>query len=358
MAAANEEPIGLGIIGLGRWARVLANAIGRSPRLRLAGATSRSEEKRSAFCTEFACPAFPDVDSLLRAPDVEAVLVTVPNDQHATVVEQVAASGKAVYVEKPIANTLEDALRIVEASRRHGVVLSVGHSARLLAGVRAIHDAIARGDLGPVVLMEANFSNDRALELNPSKWRFYRASTPGGPLSQLAIHHFDTLEALGGRIEEVTAMGARLQTQAEVDDVAVTLARFADGKLAYTGSAWASPGVYRLTVVGTEALMHYQLDFQWWDRADALHDHSELYLQGRRQGYGERIALPVPAGDMFREEIEDFALAARDGRRPLLTGEAAVRSLAVVHAAIEAEESGRSVRVADVLARAAKAVEA
>jgi len=70
-----------------------------------------------------------------------------------------------VYTEKPIANTLEDGLKIAALEKKYGVSVTVGHSARLMAGIRIIRAMIDKGELGRVAFMEANFSNERALEL-------------------------------------------------------------------------------------------------------------------------------------------------------------------------------------------------
>ena len=61
------------------------------------------------------------------------------------------------------------------------------------------------GSLGKLAFIEANFSNERALELTPDTWRWYRDRAPGGPLSQLAIHMFDILHYLGGDVEGVSS---------------------------------------------------------------------------------------------------------------------------------------------------------
>ena len=71
-----------------------------------------------------------------------------------------------------------------------------------MAGIRIIKEAIDAGELGRVAFIEANFSNERALELTPQTWRWYKDRAPGGPLSQLAIHQFDVLHYLGGEIVE------------------------------------------------------------------------------------------------------------------------------------------------------------
>ena len=79
-----------------------------------------------------------------------------------------------------------------------------------MAGLREIRKRIDAGELGRVAFIEANFSNERALELTPSTWRWYRDKAPGGPLSQLAIHQFDTLHYLGGEIAEVSSTASKL----------------------------------------------------------------------------------------------------------------------------------------------------
>lgn len=229
----SANPVKLGIVGLGRWAKVLTRAAAKSNRLKIVAGYSRSEEKRQAYANAFGIAAAPDLDTLLADQRRSGVILTVPNEQHLPVAEDAAKAGKHVYTEKPIANTLEDGLRIEALERQHGVCVTVGHSARLLKGTRMIRDAIDSGELGRVSFMEANFSNERALELTPDAWRWYRDKTPGGPLSQLAVHQFDALHFLGGEILEVSSMASKLSpVGAEVDDQSMTLMKFADGKIA------------------------------------------------------------------------------------------------------------------------------
>src|SRR5688572_8689167 len=160
-------PVKVGIVGLGRWARVLARAAAKSDKLKIVAGYSRSEEKRSAFQQETGVRAVPDLKTLLADPELKGVILTVPNEQHLPVAVEVAKAKKHIYTEKPIANTLADGLRIEALQREHGVQVVVGHSARLLVGTRVIKQAIERGDLGRVAFIEANFSNERALELTP-----------------------------------------------------------------------------------------------------------------------------------------------------------------------------------------------
>ena len=352
--------IKLGIVGLGRWAKVLTRAAAQSDKLEIAAGYSRTEEKRNAFAQEFGVRAAPDMKSLLSDPEIRGVIITVPNEQHLSVAREIAKAGKHVYTEKPIAATLEDGIEIAALEKSCDVTVTVGHSARLMGSIRRIGEAIAAGELGRVAFIEANFSNERALELTPNTWRWYKAKAPGGPLSQLAIHQFDVLHYLGGEIVEACSIASKLSpVGAEVDDQSMTTLRFADGKLGYVGSSWTSPGVFSVRVFGAKGLMHSEIDFSSWDTPAKLHLSSALYIQRGKDGYGKREDLRVPESDMFRAELELFADSCRTGKPNELTAHNGNVAVAVVNAALRSiEQSGRAVRISDVLDEARHRAEA
>jgi predicted dehydrogenase len=350
----------LGIVGLGRWAKVLTRASFASDALQIVAGHSRSEENRSAFQKEFGITAAPDLAAILADPDIKGVILTVPNEQHLPLAREVAKAGKHVYTEKPIASTLEEGLEIEALEKTCGVSVTVGHSARLMAGIRCIRAAIDSGELGRVGFMEANFSNERALELTPKMWRWYKDRAPGGPLSQLAIHHFDVLHYLGGEIVEASSMASKLSPAgAEVDDQSMTLLRFADGKIGYVGSSWTAPGIFAVRVFGSKGLMHYEIDFGTWDTPSELHKSSTLYIQRGKDGYAKREPIEIPESDMFRAELDLFAESCRTGRTNELSARNGNIAVAVVYAALRSIElHGKAVRIADVIADAHAAVAA
>ena len=350
----SSDPVKIGIIGLGRWARVLTRAAKKSTKFEIVAGYSRSEEKRNAYQEDCQIPTTEDLDALLSDPQIKGVILTVPNEHHLPVAESVAKAGKHIYTEKPIANTLENGLRIEDLQRQYGVQVMVGHSARLLKGTRMIKEAINSGELGRVSLIEANFSNERALELTPETWRWYKDKAPGGPLSQLATHQFDALHYLGGEIEEVSSMAAKLSpVGAEVDDQSLTLMRFTSGAVAYIGSSWTSPGIYSIRVFGQKGLMHYELDFSTWDTPDQLHETSELYIQRGKDGFSKREVLTIPAGDMFQDELEMFAELCETGESCELSASSGNVALAVVYAALRSlENNSSSVKLIDIFTEA------
>jgi predicted dehydrogenase len=223
-----------------------------------------------------------------------------------------------------------------------------------MAGIRKIGEAINAGELGRVAFMEANFSNERALELTPDTWRWYKNRAPGGPLSQLAIHQFDVLHYLGGEIAEASSIASKLSpVGAEVDDQSMTLLKFADGKVGYVGSSWTSPGIFAVRVFGAKGLMHYEIDFGTWDTPAKLHTNSTLYIQRGKDGYAKREELTVPESDMFRVELELFAESCRSGKPNELTAHNGNVAVAVVNAALRSiDRQGQLVPVADMIAEA------
>ena len=347
-----SSSVNLGIVGLGRWAKVLTRAVsGKSDKLQIVAAYSRSQNKRDEFQQELGVPSVPDMQTMLANSDIKGVILTVPNEQHLLLAEQVAQAGKHVYTEKPIAQTLEDGLKIEALEKRYGVTVTVGHSARLMAGIRIIKEYIDRGELGRVAFMEANFSNERALELTPQTWRWYKDKAPGGNLSQLCIHQFDVLHLLGGPVTEVSSMASKLSpVGAEVDDQSMTTIRFADGKLGYVGSSWTSPGIFSVRVFGSKGLMHYEIDFGTWDTPHLLHKACVLYLQRGKDGWAKREEIKVPESDMFRAELEMFADSCVTGKSGELTAHNGNVAVAMVYAALRSiEQQGRCVKIADIM---------
>src|ERR1700676_1132363 len=353
----SADSVKLGIVGLGRWAKVLTRAAAKSEKLQIVAGYSRSEEKRHAFERELGVRVAPDMNALLSDPQIQGVILTVPNEQHLPVAAQVAKSQKHVYTEKPIASTLEDGLQIAALERQYGITVTVGHSARLMAGIRQIRAAIDSGELGRVAFIEANFSNERALELTPKTWRWYKDKAPGGPLSQLAIHQFDVLHYLGGEVVEASGMASKLSpVGAEVDTQPMTLLKFADGKIGYVGSCWTSPGIFSVRVFGSKGLMHYEIDFNTWDTPDQLHKKSILYIQRGKDGYAKREELRVPKSDMFRTELEMFAESCRTGESGELSAYNGNAAVAIVNAALRSiERKGQEVAISEAMESARNA---
>jgi predicted dehydrogenase len=341
------------LIGVGAWARVLARAASQSEKIKFVCCVGRNPDRLEAFSRDTGIPARTDLDGVLADSAIVAVVLALPNELHCEFAQRAARAGKHVYIEKPIANTISDALCITALEPAHGVRIVVGHCARLLIGNRAIRQAVDAGKLGKVSQIEANFSNDRGLRLTPQDWRWYSDSAPGGSLIQIGVHQFDTLRYLGGDIAAVSASAARHSpVGAEVEDQWIVAVRFADGKLGTVISSWTSPGTYNVRVTGADALMFYEIDETHWANPERLHENATLYLQARGKGPADRQELSVSAGNMYRDELELFADSIRNNVVCELSATNGCQAMAAVYAALKsAKEESRFVPLSEIIMR-------
>jgi predicted dehydrogenase len=232
--------------------------------------------------------------------EADGVLIATPNDAHAENAIAAAGAERHVFVEKPIADTVEAAERIRDACVEAGVVLMVGHAFRRLGAARRAKELV--GELGTVVLAEANFSLPG--KLPPHAWRAQRARNPGGPIMQLGIHHVDTLAYLLGPIVRTTGRFARVHTGAEIDDVGVATLEFASGALGVVTGSYVSPHVFSLRLLGSEGVLDYRADLgAVWPAAERVDEVSTLTLNGEPVDFEPR--------DMLAEELAEFGAAMR-----------------------------------------------
>jgi UDP-N-acetyl-2-amino-2-deoxyglucuronate dehydrogenase len=349
-------PVRVAAVGLGRWARVLARSYAGSPLVELRSAYTRTAQRRAAFAAEFGCDADESLERLLGREDIDAVLITAPNDQHAPLIEAAAAAGKHVYTEKPVAVDVADLRRIRRAVTDSRIVFACGHSARRLAGLREMKRMLDSGEAGTPSMVEAAFGNERGLEIKEGDWRADPQACPGGPLTQLGIHQIDNLQYLLGPARTAVAMG-RAPRPEIANQLAVGVLLQFGGCLGYLGCNWLSPGSFTIDVYGSAARLRYELDFSWWSNSARTDAHTRLtrtFIAAAGAGPDGRELVteevPLCPGDHLREEIEEFALAIR-GRARVEVGLAeAVSAAAALQAAARSLREARPVEVAEVLA--------
>jgi predicted dehydrogenase len=323
----------LGVVGIGWWSDVLASSIAGSERAEICAAYTRDAGKRAAFARRFGCLAVESLPSLLRMPELDGVIITVPNNAHRAVAVAAAAAGKHVFLEKPIANELEDGAAIIAACEQAGVVLSVGHCYRRHTALRHMRALVDDGTMGRISFAEGIFAKDRGLGLkDPGDWRFRKSEMPGGCFMQIGIHQVDNMLYLLGAARSVFGTFGRLETAAEIEDLASVLITFESGAIATVSANYITADRFRLSLYGTNAIATFDLA-------------EGLVLQRRGESTGTLVS--IAPNDYLRDEIEEFAACIIDGRRPEVGGHEAMAALKVVRAAIDSAAKGRPVLLGD-----------
>jgi predicted dehydrogenase len=346
--------VGLAIVGIGSWSGVIADAVARSKKAKLITCFTRTPEKRAAYSRKYGCDQDQSYEDILKRKDVDGVLLTTPNAVHTEHAVLAAQHGKHVYVDKPIANTMSDARKIVEACEKAKVVLLVGHDLRRLSGCRKMKELVEKGIIGRPVMAECNFSATMGFELTPDKWRWFGDDTgcPGGALMTMGVHHADTLQYLMGPIESAFSYFNKLYIAADVEDVSVTVFKFKSGVLGYVGSSYAVPRTNWIYISGTEAALQCSLalpnlPFDEYLRVWPFVDrYTILQLFEKSKDNPERIPLQV--GDPILEEIDEYVDCISTGAKPETNGQVALAALGLIRAAIESKRSGKQVNLAEL----------
>lgn len=325
----------VGIVGIGWWSDVLAGVIAKTDKLELRAGYSRSADKTDKFAETFNCEAMSSYEDMLALDDLDGVILTTPNSAHRPGTEAAAAAGKHVFVEKPVSNTIADGRAMIEACAKANVVLAVGHSYRRHGALRHLKKMIDDGELGRISHAEGVFSNDNGLKLKPGAWRTDPAEIPGGCLMQIGIHQIDNLLYLLGDARELTAYVDRLETEPDIEDVTTLLMRFESGAIGYVASNYISPRRFMLTIHGS--------------KGNAFFDMDNDGLRVQRTGESKPSPVEYRAADHLLAELEDFADAAKEGRKPEVDGTDALNPLAVVLGAVQSSKEGRSIALSEIL---------
>jgi predicted dehydrogenase len=331
-----EAPLRVAVLGLGWWSDVLSDAILRSKELDIVACFTRSEDKRRAFAEKYGCRAAASYEEILKDPSIAAIVNTTPNNVHLETTRAAASAGKHVFLDKPIANTVREAMEIAEVCQRAGVVLALGYQRRREKHFRWIKAEIEAGRFGRLVQAECNISRDRLGQFDLSSWRYTAEGMPGGVMLQIGIHYIDVLEYLMGPIKSVSARLAQLVLPGDNPDVANMILQHENNALSNLTASYASASeFYMMNIYGKEASAYY-----------------DLFSGLKHLKRGEKVARAVETekNDTIREELEEFARCVRGGGRPETDGFWAARNLAVIKAGAKSAREGRVVEVADVLA--------
>jgi predicted dehydrogenase len=293
------------IAGLGWWGRRLIEAVaakgeGLQFALAVEPNAAAAEPARA-----HGIPVVARLEEALSDRAIQAVVLTTPHSLHEAQIVAAAQAGKHVFCEKPLCMTRRGAERAIEACRRAGVVLAVGHERRFEPPVRELHRMLAAGELGTPLCSEGNFSQDFFVGLPRDNWRFSAKEAPAASLTGPGIHVLDLSVSVFGMPERVTAECGRVATDMPQGDTLSVLLGFAGGASATVNSMLATPFVSRFALYGSKG---------WAEIVDKDHPQSPAgwVLRVCRAG-GKPEVRDYPVADPVLANLEAFALAVSGG---------------------------------------------
>jgi predicted dehydrogenase len=325
------ERLGLAILGCGWIARrhaAAARALGNDLALSFA---SRNLEKAESYRRMFLGEAaFGSYQAAVQDRSVRAVVICTPHHRHREDALLAMAHGKHVLVEKPLARTLEEADRMIEAAKASGLTLMVAENFRFMPAFRRIYRYLAEGWIGELRQIQISARGLRA----GRDWRFNREMVGGGALIDGGIHYVDLLRQWGGHVRTLYALSPpNTLTSMGGEDTVSLLAEMNGGVVGFLSNSWGTPGM---------------LNFQWsalsGTEGSLFADHRGrvVLVRARR---GRRLHFFWRDRRGHEAMLREFVEAIRSGRPPEMDGAEGRRDLAVVLAAYRSIATGQPVSV-------------
>ena len=345
-------PTRIAVIGAGLIGRKHLSILKDDPAFDVAGIADLSPQAE-AYARENGFPYFTAAEALLDASKPDGAIVAGPNATHRATALACIARKIPTIVEKPVADTVADALAIVEAAAQAKVPVLTGHHRRHNPIMQAARDLVARGGLGRLVAVNATWLCRKPDDYFDMAWR---REAGGGPVLINAIHDIDCLRMVCGEIESVQATTANAARGFAVEDTAAAVLTFANGALGtlIVCDSAATPWNWEISsrenpvypgenencflITGTNGGLAVPTLQHWsYDGGGAWMDPLT------------RRTLPVTRADPYPRQLHHFARVIRGEEAPIIDVAEGTRTLAATLAIAESAKTGRPVRVDDLM---------
>ncbi|MGQ9663390.1 MAG: Gfo/Idh/MocA family protein [Kiritimatiellia bacterium] len=322
----------VGMIGLRGYGNIVRQGLKRCRTLELAAIWSRDRESVERSLKELPSKVCESYEALLQEP-IDGVIIVNPNYLHLEYGLKAAAAGKSILVEKPMTNTVTEALELIRAFRKSGKLLAVKHLLRYSPENLQIRQWIRDGTLGKVLSVEAYTSHSSSKNFPPDRWKRDPKKCPAAPLTQLGVHYIDTAMSFLGHPDWVQSHHRNVLKLSDNVDCTVTTIGF--GEVLFTVHAhYVVPGYQRLAVYGTEGI--------------AVVDEAGLRL--RREGESSFSGQLTEGEDALVRILNEYGESLLTGKPFETSGEESIYVVAAAEAAIRsAAEGGRRVEIPEVL---------
>jgi predicted dehydrogenase len=321
-----NTPVKVAMIGLGWWGRKMTAVLqGAKQDIEIVCA-AEPNPAGADFAKDFGFKCYPDLKAALAHPGVEAVILATPHSLHARQIEDSVAAGKHIFCEKPLAMTRKGAEKAVNACAAKKLVLGMGHERRFEPPVADMIAAARDGRLGRLLQVEANFSHDKFVTLDPGNWRLNPDEAPVGGMTATGIHLTDLSTLLFGPARDVRVSCEKLASDIPQGDTMSAHIRFKSGGTAYISATLATPFISRFAVFGTKG---------WIDIRDKAHVESPTGWVVTSATTGSSISVKeLAAAEPVKDNLVAFAHAVRGKAAYPITGEQLINNISILEAII------------------------
>jgi UDP-N-acetylglucosamine 3-dehydrogenase len=313
------KKVGVGVIGCGSWGKNHARLYSELNSVDLKAVSDVDKHVARAIGEKYGVDSYIHSNKIFKRSDIEAVSICTPTVSHAAITLDALAAGKHTLVEKPMANSLEEANNIISSANRNHRYLMIGFVERFNPAVTAAINVVSSNEIGEVILAHARRVSRRPQRIGDV-----------GIIKDLAIHDIDVALQLfkNESVQDVYAVAGSIAHKFE--DYANITIRFRGNKNAFIETNWLTPRkIRRLIVTGTEGTLNIEYIPQ------------EITVENEQGSYSPFIDSNEP----LRLELEHFITSILTDKPPLPSGEDGLKALQVCEAALKSALSHRPEKI-------------
>jgi len=338
-----EKKLGWAIVGLGKFAtQQIIPAFPNCKKSKLVALVSGSPEKARKIADENNVDPkniynYQNFDDIKNNPEVDVVYIILPNSMHAEYTIRASKAGKHVMSEKPMATSVEDCEKMIDACKKAGKKLMIAYRAQYEPFNLKSIEMIKSGKIGKLRFLTSDHGRLLKPEQPEDKWRADKQLAGGGSLMDIGIYSLNAMRYLTG--EEPVEINAMIHSDPndprfkEVEETVAFQLRFPSGVLANCSSSYGYEGVKRFQAFGSKGSLIL-------DPATDYYEHNlELKLEDGTQD------VKIKEGNQFAAEIDHMSECIMENKTPKTPGEEGLRDVKYMMAIYEAAKKGKPIKV-------------
>ncbi len=335
----------IGVIGCGYWGPNLIRNFSNNPDCDMAVCCDKDEARLNRMRA-----LYPSVQTTtnyldLIQSDLDAVIIATPVSTHFPLAQKALASGKHVFIEKPITRSSAECLALIELAEKNQLTLMVGHTFEYTAAVNKIKEIVDSGEIGEVMYVSSSRVNLGLIQSDINV------------IWDLAPHDISIISFVLNKFPTSVNASGRSNFVEGIEEVATTSLNFNDGTIAFIHNSWLHPNKIRnMVFVGTKKMLLYddisqnekiKIFDKGVDRPDYYDTFGEFYFSYR---YGDIYIPRVEEYEALSVETKHFIDCIQTGKKPRSDGYSGLNVVQVLEAAdASLRRKGIEVAVANVL---------
>lgn len=309
----------MAVVGIGFWGRNHVRVLDELPDVELVAVCDVNRQRAEAISEKYGLKPYGESIEMYKKENIDAVTICVWSSKLAEEALKALKYGKHVLVEKPMANSVREAQRVLKTAESKKLKLSVGFIERFNPGVRRVKKAIEEGLLGSIVSAAA-----KRVSIWPQR------IGDVGVVKDTAIHDIDIMRFIFN--EDPIAVYARAGSiqHEKFEDYAQIMLAFPNNKTAFIEANWLTPyKVRKLTITGSNAIVSLDYITQ------------EMKIESSEQTTIPRHKWEEP----LKNELQHFVKCILNDEKPMVTGTDGVKALEIAEAALKSAMEGRAIKI-------------